>query len=103
MTAAKFDEIIHPSTRLSIVALLAAVDWVDFTFVRDRLELSDSALSKQFATLEEAGYISIERRVTDRRRRVRVRLTPAGSEAFHSHVAALRQIVAEATPAEAPF
>jgi DNA-binding MarR family transcriptional regulator len=103
VTTAKFDEIIHPSTRLSIVALLAAVDWVDFTFVRDRLDLSDSALSKQFATLEEAGYITIERRVTDRRRRVRVRLTPTGSKAFHSHVAALRQIVAAATPADASF
>jgi DNA-binding MarR family transcriptional regulator len=103
VTIAKFDEIIHPSTRLSIVALLAAVDWVDFTFVRDRLELSDSALSKQFATLEDAGYITIERRVTDRRRRVRVRLTPTGSKAFQSHVAALRQIVAAATPADASF
>ena len=96
--APRFDEIIHPSTRLSIVALLAAVDWVDFAFVRDRLALSDSALSKQFATLEEAGYIAIERPVTDRRRRVRVRLTPAGRTAFQGHVAALHQIVAAADP-----
>jgi DNA-binding MarR family transcriptional regulator len=94
--AARFDEIIHPSTRLSIVALLAAADWVDFAFVRDRLELSDSALSKQFTTLEDAGYIAIERPVTDRRRRVRVRLTPSGRKAFDGHVAALREIVATA-------
>jgi hypothetical protein len=52
---ARFDELIHPSTRLSIVALLASADWIDFAFVRDRLELSDSALSKQFATLETRG------------------------------------------------
>jgi DNA-binding MarR family transcriptional regulator len=97
--APRFNEIIHPSTRLAIVALLAAVDWVDFSFVRDRLGLSDSALSKQFATLEEAGYITIERPVTERRRRVRVRLTPAGRKAFHGHVAALREIVATADPA----
>ena len=97
MTAApRFDEIIHPSTRLAIVALLAAVDWVDFAFVRDRLGLSDSALSKQFATLEDAGYIAIERPVTERRRRVRVRLTPVGRKAFEGHVAALRKIVATA-------
>jgi DNA-binding MarR family transcriptional regulator len=100
-TAPRFDEIIHPSTRLSIVALLAAADWVDFAFVRDRLGLSDSALSKQFATLEEAGYISVERRVTERRRRVRVRLTSAGRKAFDGHVAALREIVATADPAAA--
>ena len=103
MTATpRFDEIIHPSTRLSIVALLAAADWVDFAFVRDRLELSDSALSKQFATLEEAGYISVERPVSEWRRRVRVRLTPNGRKAFHGHVAALQQIVATSDPATLP-
>jgi hypothetical protein len=41
----RFDELIHAPTRLSIVALLAAADWADFTFVRDSLSLSDSALS----------------------------------------------------------
>lgn len=88
----RLDEVIHPITRLSIVSLLAAADWVDFAFVRDTLELSDSALSKQFATLEGAGYVTIERPVTERRRRVRVRLTEQGREAFRQHLAALRQI-----------
>jgi DNA-binding MarR family transcriptional regulator len=91
--APRFDELIHPSTRLSIVSLLAAADWVDFAFLRDRLGLSDSALSKQLSTLEEAGYIRIERPVSDRRRRVRARLTSAGQAAFDGHVAALRAIV----------
>jgi DNA-binding MarR family transcriptional regulator len=101
VTEPRFDELIHPSTRLSLVALLAAADWADFAFVRDRLELSDSALSKQLATLEEAGYVDIERPVRDRRRRVRARLTPAGRAAFDGHVAALRQIVATADPEQA--
>lgn len=97
-TPARFDELIHPSTRLSIVALLAAADWAEFAFVRDRLGLSDSALSKQLSILEEAGYIRIERPVSDRRRRVRTRLTPAGRVAFDGHVAALRDIVTSAEP-----
>jgi DNA-binding MarR family transcriptional regulator len=96
MTAARFDELIHPSTRLSIVAFLAAADWADFSFVRDELGMSDSALSKQLSTLEEAGYVAIERPLSDRRRRVRARLTPAGHEAFEGHVAALRAIVGPA-------
>lgn len=98
MTAARFDELIHPSTRLSLVALLAATDWADFAFLRDQLELSDSALSKQLSTLEEAGYVRIDRPVRDRRRRVRARLTETGAAAFHGHVAALREIVQTADP-----
>lgn len=96
MTAPRFDELIHPSTRLSIVALLASTDWAEFSFVRDRLELSDSALSKQFTTLEEAGYITVERTVSNRRRRVRVALTAAGREAFDGHVAALQAVIQNA-------
>jgi DNA-binding MarR family transcriptional regulator len=96
MTAPRFDELIHPSTRLSLVALLAAADWVDFAFLRDQLDLSDSALSKQLSTLDEAGYVSIERPVSNHRRRVRARLTPQGREAFEGHVAALNAIIAGA-------
>jgi DNA-binding MarR family transcriptional regulator len=92
-----FDELIHPATRLSIVALLAAADWADFAFVRDELGLSDSALSKQLSTLEEAGYVAIKRPVSERRRRVRARLTPLGRERFAGHVAALRGIIAAST------
>ncbi|MHB8531783.1 MAG: transcriptional regulator [Solirubrobacteraceae bacterium] len=102
MTAVRFDELIHPSTRLSLVALLAATDWADFAFLRDQLELSDSALSKQLSTLEEAGYVRIDRPLRERRRRVRARLTDAGRRAFQGHVAALREIVQDADPAHAP-
>jgi DNA-binding MarR family transcriptional regulator len=96
MTGPRFDELIHPSTRLSLVALLAAADWVDFAFLRDQLGLSDSALSKQLSTLDEAGYVAIDRTVSNRRRRVRARLTPEGRGAFDGHVAALNQILAAA-------
>lgn len=96
MGAARFDELIHPTTRLSLVALLAGADWAEFAFLRDQLDLSDSALSKQLSTLEEAGYVHIERPLRDRRRRVRARLTDAGATAFQGHVAALREIVERA-------
>ena len=98
MTAPRFDELIHPSTRLALVAVLAAADWAEFAFLRDKLELSDSALSKQLSTLEEAGYVDIERPVRDHRRRVRARLTTAGMTAFQGHTAALREILQSADP-----
>jgi DNA-binding MarR family transcriptional regulator len=97
-----FDELIHQRTRLSIVALLAATDWIDFAFIRDELGLSESALSKQLSTLESAGYLAIERPVSDHRRRVRVRLTPQGQTAFQAHVRALQAIVAAAGDGATP-
>ncbi|MEU1272659.1 transcriptional regulator [Streptomyces sp. NPDC005799] len=93
MTTPRFDELIHPSTRLSIVSLLAAADWADFGYIRGQLGLSDSALSKQLSTLEQAGYVTVDRSI---RRRVRARLTTDGRAAFQGHVAALQAIVATA-------
>ncbi|GHA84261.1 MULTISPECIES: transcriptional regulator [Streptomyces] len=90
---AGFDELIHPATRLSLVALLATTEWADFAFVRDSLSLSDSALSKQLHTLEEAGYLEIHKEGGGRKRRTRVRLTDHGRTAFDGHVSALRAIV----------
>lgn len=93
-----FDELIHPATRLSVVALLAATEWADFAFVRDSLSLSDSALSRQLHTLEEAGYLELHKEGGGRRRRTKVRLTDRGRTAFEGHVAALRAIVDAAGP-----
>ena len=89
----RFDELIHAPTRLSIVSLLAATDWADFKFLRDTVGLSDSALSKQLTTLEEAGYVDIRKSFVAKRPRTSVRLSPQGRQAFAAHVAALQEIV----------
>ena len=93
-TVPRFDDLIHAPTRLSIVSLLAATEWAEFRFVRDSVGLSDSALSKQLATLEETGYVEIRKSFVGKRPRTSARLTRRGHEAFAGHVAALQQIVA---------
>ena len=90
---ARFDELIHAPTRLSIVSLLAATEWADFKFIRDTIELSDSALSKQLTILEEVGYVEIRKGFVGKRPRTSARLSRAGRTAFESHVAALQEIV----------
>jgi DNA-binding transcriptional ArsR family regulator len=96
MIKPKFDELIHAPTRLSIVSLLAATEWADFKFIRDSVRLSDSALSKQLTTLEEAGYVEIRKSFVGKRPRTSARLNSVGRAAFERHVAALQEIVARA-------
>jgi DNA-binding transcriptional ArsR family regulator len=92
----RFDELIHAPTRLSLVAFLAATGWADFAVLRDSVGLSDSALSKQLATLEDAGYIEIRKAFVGKRPRTSARLTTDGRTAFDRHVLALQEIVAGA-------
>jgi DNA-binding transcriptional ArsR family regulator len=96
MAAARFDELIHAPTRLAIVALLAATEWAEFKFIRDSVGLSDSGLSKQLTTLEDAGYVEIRKSFIGKRPRTSARLNSVGRAAFEGHVAALQEIVARA-------
>ena len=98
----RFDDLIHAPTRLSLVSLLAATEWADFKFLRDSLEMSDSALSKQLTTLEEAGYVEIRKSFVGKRPRTSAKLSAHGHDAFTAHVAALQEIVARAGLAVVP-
>ncbi|MBI9113620.1 winged helix-turn-helix domain-containing protein [Sanguibacter suaedae] len=92
--APRFDDLVHAPTRLSVVSLLAATEHADFRFVRDSVGLSDSALSKQLSTLEDAGYVALRKTFEGKRARTFVTLTPDGRRALAGHLAALREIVA---------
>lgn len=89
------DPVIHPTHRLKICAILAASTEIEMSIVKNQLDLSPSALSKQVAALVDAGYVNQERSRTDSRR-IWLSLTKEGRRAYHSHVAALREIVASA-------
>jgi DNA-binding MarR family transcriptional regulator len=81
----------HP-VRFSIAALLAAASKVEFSFVRDHVEVTDSMLSKQVSTLEQAGYVKVDKGFVGKRGRTWLSLTREGRRAFERHLAALRKI-----------
>ncbi|MGM7670332.1 transcriptional regulator [Microbacterium sp. A93] len=83
------DPAIHPLPRLRICALLDPITEEEFATLRDLLETSDSALSKQVTALADAGYVTQRRAVRAGKSRVWVQLTDAGRRAFRAHVAAL--------------
>ncbi|MEV5408541.1 transcriptional regulator [Thermopolyspora sp. NPDC052614] len=87
------DEIIHAPVRLSIVAALAAAEKADFRFLRDTIEVSDSLLSKHIVTLEEAGYVRVQKGFVGKRARTWLSLTDRGRQAFDEYVAVLHRIM----------
>lgn len=86
------DETIHAPIRFSIVATLSAVDKAEFSFVRDTVEISDSALSKHVTVLEQAGYLKVKKGYVGKRPRTWLSLSPTGQTAYAAHLAALTEI-----------
>ncbi|GAA3729349.1 DNA-binding MarR family transcriptional regulator [Spinactinospora alkalitolerans] len=91
----ELDPVIHSPVRFSIVATLSAVERAEFRFIRDTVEVSDSALSQHLTTLEKAGYAAIRKGQIGRRTTTWVSLTSAGHDAFRQHVAVLNRIAAQ--------
>lgn len=93
---AALDEIIHQPTRLRLMSALVALDSgdrVDFTYLRDLLELTDGNLGAHLLRLEEAGYIEIAKTFVERKPRTFVAVTTRGRQAFRAHIAALEEII----------
>ena len=93
---AELNETIHQTVRLRIMAALVtlgATDEVDFTYLRDLLDVTDGNLGAHLRKLEEAGYIAVNKTFVERKPRTFVSATSEGRRVFQEHVAALESIL----------
>jgi DNA-binding MarR family transcriptional regulator len=92
----ELNELIHQPIRLRIMAALVALEpgsEVDFTYLRDLLEVTDGNLGAHLRKLEEAGYIAVNKTFVERKPRTYVSVTPQGRKVFQEHVAVLESIL----------
>lgn len=90
------NELIHQPVRLRIIAALVAMEedaQVDFTCLRDLLDLTDGNLGAHLRKLEDAGYVRLDKTFIARKPRTYVAVTSNGRRAFADHVAALETIM----------
>jgi len=82
---ANLDRIVHSPPRLMILAYLAAVENADFIFLMNQVKLTRGNLSSHLNTLEEAGYVSINKEFVDRIPRTLIRITSEGRKAIEEY------------------
>jgi DNA-binding MarR family transcriptional regulator len=92
----RFDQSIAHPTRLAVVAFLSGCAEADFATVRDRLKMSDSALSKTASALADAGFVALRKGYVGKRPRTWVSLTFDGRKKLAGHLAALQEIADQA-------
>ena len=61
------------------------------------VEATEGNLGAHIQTLEEAGYVAVEKDFVDNRPRTRVKLSKEGRRAFEDYVAYLREILGSAS------
>ncbi len=92
----ELNPVVHGKLRLALLSLLATVEEAEFTWLRARTGATDGNLGAQLAKLEEAGYVTVEKRFVQRKPQTLYRMTDAGRAALTEYVAALRQLLGEA-------
>ncbi|WP_205601358.1 transcriptional regulator [Virgibacillus sp. YIM 98842] len=92
----ELNEIIHSPVRLSMMSALGEAGEVDFAFLRDLIEVSDSLLSKHISTLEKAGYVEVKKGFIGKRSHTWLSLTTEGTDAYNEYIRTLHRIIGSA-------
>lgn len=90
------DPIIHQPARLKIMAALKALparEQLEFMRLKSLVGATDGNLGAHIGTLEQSGYLEVEKDFVGKKPRTRVRLTKTGRRAFEDYVKFLREIV----------
>ena len=79
--------------RLGIMsALLVNVD-VNFNELKELIQVTDGNLASHLKTLEESGYIKVQKGFIGRKTNTTYSVTKAGEKAFKQHLDALEQMI----------
>ena len=100
MSLGDLDENLTAPKRLAAMGLLASASRVEFSYLRDQLQLSDSDLSKQLKVLIDAGYLTTKRTGKGKTRASWFSITSEGRRALDRHADALRGLLEPAPPPE---
>ena len=100
---AESNELIHQPLRLKIMAALNGLstrESLEFIRLKSVVGATDGNLGAHLSTLEQAGYVQIEKDFVAKKPRTRVALTRNGRRALVQHVAYLRDILEGVAPTD---
>ena len=87
------DQIIHAPARLTVLTYLYVVESVDFVFLKNMTGLTWGNLSTHLSKLEEADYVTIEKKFKGKKPHTMIRLTDKGRAAFREYKQNMQQVL----------
>jgi DNA-binding PadR family transcriptional regulator len=81
--------------RLAVCVLLARYDRVTFARFKELTGETDGNLGANLRKLEDSGYVSVDKRIVERKPLSTYSLTAKGREALDAHVRAMREVLSE--------
>lgn len=79
--------------RLGIMSALAVNKELDFSSLKEYLDVTDGNLATHLKKLENEDFISVEKSFIDNKPNTKYSMTQEGKEAFDNHLKVLEQII----------
>lgn len=79
--------------RLGIMSALMVNEEVNFNQLKEIVEVTDGNLASHLKTLEENGYVKVQKGFIGRKTNTTYSVTKSGEKAFKAHLDALEQMI----------
>ena len=87
------NKIFDSRIRLGIMSALMVNAEVNFNELKELLSITDGNLETHLKTLEESGYVKIQKGFIGRKTNTTYSVTKAGEKAFKTHLTALEKMI----------
>jgi DNA-binding HxlR family transcriptional regulator len=89
----QLNKVFDSRIRLGIMSALLVNEDVRFNDLKELIQVTDGNLASHLKTLEENGYIKVEKGFIGRKTNTTYRVTKPGEKAFRLHLDALEQMI----------
>ena len=89
----KLNKEFESRVRLGIMSVLMVNEWVDFTEMKNLVEITDGNMASHSTALEKSKYIEVKKEFVGKKPKTSYRATTAGKDAFKDHLAALEKLL----------
>lgn len=79
--------------RLGIMSALLVNEDVNFNDLKELIDVTDGNLASHLKTLEESGYLKVQKGFIGRKTNTTYSVTKAGEKAFKTHLDALEKMI----------
>jgi DNA-binding MarR family transcriptional regulator len=79
--------------RLGIMSILAVNDKVEFSVLKEMLDLTDGNLASHISALEKLTYVEVTKQFIGKKPNTSYMITKAGKNAFTQHLNALEDLI----------
>lgn len=87
------DKAFENRIRLGIMSALVVNDHLDFTSLKDLLDVTDGNLASHLKALEKCGYVVYVKEFLNRKPNTNYSATTQGKDAFKRHIKAIEQLL----------